>query len=376
MADACCIVLAAGSSRRMGENKMLLRIGGKFVLERTLDALNSYFKHIIIVCKKKDMPLFQPIANKTLSIPFTFVEGGSKRQFSVKNALPAAKEFEIVAVHDGARCFVSSGAIQNCIARAAETGAAAVGVRVKDTIKLLDKDIITKTIDRRNVVNIQTPQAFRYALLKAAHDKADTDGFVGTDECVLLERMGIPVSFVESDWHNIKITAPEDVLHAKYIAGEQPRTGYGYDAHKLARDRKLILGGVNVPHSHGLLGHSDADVLVHAIIDALLGAAAAGDIGAHFPCTQEHYCISSLLLLERTKEILDNIGCSIANIDATVVAQLPKLSPYIEQMRKNIATALQIDVKLVSVKTTTTEGMGFEGAGEGISSHAVATILA
>ncbi len=376
MASVCCIVLAAGNSARMGENKLLMRIGGKYVLERTLEALqqSGCFQSIIIACRKTDKSAFQAISKRALTIPFIFVEGGSQRQFSVENALSAAACFEIVAVHDGARCFASPDLIRECVKKAAETGAAAAGVRTRDTIKTLNNGIITGTLDRENLVNIQTPQVFRYKLLKQAHDKARTDGFVGTDECVLLERLRIPVSLVEANWHNIKITTPEDILYGKLIAGDKTRTGHGYDAHRLSQNRPLILGGVNIPHNQGLLGHSDADVLVHAIIDALLGAAAAGDIGTHFPCTDEYAGISSLLLLERTRAVLDTKGFLIVNIDATVVMERPKISQYIEEMRENIASALKIDKFAVSIKATTTEGMGFEGTGEGISAHAVATV--
>lgn len=376
MASVCCIVLAAGNSVRMGENKMFMRIGGKYVLERTLEALqqSGCFEQIIIACRKEDVDTIKSISLCVLTIPFILVEGGSERQFSVENALCAARDAEIVAVHDGARCFASPDLVRECVKKAAETGAAAAGVRTRDTIKTLSSGMITGTLDRENLVNIQTPQVFRYNLLKDAHDKARAEGFVGTDECVLLERMGVPVSFVEASWHNIKITTPEDILYGKLISGEQVRTGHGYDAHRFSEKRPLVIGGVSIPHTHGLLGHSDADVLIHAIIDALLGAAAAGDIGTHFPCTDEYAGISSLLLLERTRAIVADKGFSILNIDATVVIERPKLSEYIEQMRTNIASALQADKTAVSIKATTTEGMGFEGTGEGASAHAVATV--
>ena len=153
----------------------------------------------------------------------------------------------------------------------------------RSTIKTLTGESITGTVSRENLANIQTPQVFSLALLRRAHEAARADGFLGTDECSLVERLGVPVSFVEADAHNIKITTQEDVLYGRLIAGEKLRTGQGYDAHRLVNKRPLILGGVHIPHTHGLLGHSDADVLIHAIIDALLGAAAAGDIGTHFP---------------------------------------------------------------------------------------------
>lgn len=161
----------------------------------------------------------------------------------------------------------------------------------------------------------------------------------------------------------------------RHIAGERMRVGMGYDAHRLVTTRPLILGGVEVPHTHGLDGHSDADVLVHAIMDALLGAAALGDIGRHFPGTEEFRDISSLVLLARVRNLIEAAGYSIVNVDSTVVMQRPKLAPYIEQMRERIADALGVQTDAVAVKATTTEGMGFEGTGEGVSASAIAAII-
>ena len=377
MADVCAIVLAAGAARRMGQNKMQLVIGGKTVLERTLLAFehSSCITRSVIVCRKEDKAFAEQTADRTLSMPYVLVQGGSERQFSVENALNAAQGADVVAVHDGARCFVSPTLIKACVEKAQQTGAAAAGVRTHDTIKILQDDRITGTLERDRLINIQTPQVCRYALLKKAHEQARADGFIGTDECLLLERIGVSVSFVEANACNIKITTPQDIMLARFIAGQQTRTGYGYDAHRFEKGRALILGGVCIPHTHGLIGHSDADVLIHAVIDALLGAAAAGDIGTHFPCTQEFLGISSLLLLERTCAILHDKGCTIVGIDATVVTERPKLAPYIGKMCKNIAHSLGIEPSAVSIKATTTEGMGFEGRGQGASAHAIATLL-
>jgi 2-C-methyl-D-erythritol 4-phosphate cytidylyltransferase/2-C-methyl-D-erythritol 2,4-cyclodiphosphate synthase len=188
--------------------------------------------------------------------------------------------------------------------------------------------------------------------------------------------MGIPVRFVDAHYDNIKVTTREDIDHGRHIVGEQTRIGTGYDAHQLKEGRPLVLGGVSVPHTHGLLGHSDADVLVHAIMDAMLGAAAMGDIGQHFPCSDDTYKgISSIELLKRTLSIITAEGFRIVNIDATLILQRPKIAPYIAAMRQNIATALGIGIGAVSVKATTTEGMGFEGRGEGASAMASAVLM-
>jgi 2-C-methyl-D-erythritol 2,4-cyclodiphosphate synthase/2-C-methyl-D-erythritol 4-phosphate cytidylyltransferase len=377
MSKATGIVLAAGQARRMGCDKMALQIGCKSVLERSLEAFeqSGCFGHIIIVCRGECMAETAASAQKTLRTPYTLVTGGSERQFSVENALAEITGDGIVAVHDGARCFVSPADIRACVDTARETGAAALGVRTKDTIKTMEDGVITGTVDRDRLVSIQTPQVFSVSLLKAAHAKAMEDGFVGTDECVLVERLDHPVSFVEATGPNLKITTQEDIMLAQHIAGTGIRTGLGYDAHRLVTTRPLILGGVEIPHTHGLLGHSDADVLTHAIMDALLGAAALGDIGRHFPSTDEFRDISSLVLLAHVRNLIQTHGYSIVNVDATIVMQRPKLAPFIGQMRQRLAETLDIGINAVSVKATTTEGMGFEGTGEGVSASAVATLI-
>lgn len=371
------VVLAAGAARRMGQDKMSLQIGGKTVLERSLEVFEASgcFSHIIVVFRGESREECDAAARKILRTPYTLVEGGGERQFSVENALSVIEEDGIVAVHDGARCFVNPADIRACVDKARETGAAALGVRTRDTIKTMENGVITGTIDRDRLVNIQTPQVFSVSLLKAAHAQARASGFIGTDECVLVERTGHPVSFVTATGPNIKITTQEDIMLARHIAGERVRTGFGYDAHRLVTTRPLILGGVEIPFTHGLLGHSDADVLIHAVMDALLGAAALGDIGRHFPGTDEFKDISSLVLLARTRNIIEAAGYTIVNVDSTVVMQRPKLAPYIGDMRARIAGALGVEVDAVSVKATTTEGMGFEGTGEGVSASAVATLM-
>ncbi len=379
MAETVAVVLAAGSGTRMGQdkNKVFIRIGRYTVLERTLNAFeqSGCFDRIVLVYRTCDRNETDQTARRVLTLPYSLVEGGSERQFSVEKALMAIGSADIVAVHDGARCFIKPEVIRACVNKARETGAAAAGVKTRDTIKVVDGDIIQESLDRSRLVNIQTPQVFRFDLLKKAHEAAAADRFIGTDDCGLVERFGVPVSFVEAGYDNIKVTTQEDILLGRQIAGETVRTGTGYDAHRLVEGRPLILGGVTVPHTHGLLGHSDADVLLHAIMDATLGAAALGDIGRHFPCTEEFKDASSIELLARTKDILAEKGFSVVNIDATLIMQRPKVAPYIDEMRANIAQTLGIDIDAVGVKATTTEGMGFEGRGEGASAMATATIV-
>ena len=379
MADTVAVVLAAGSGSRMGpgRNKMFIRFGRYTVLERSLRAFeeSGCFDRMVLVYRACDKDETEQTAKRTLSLPYSLVEGGSERQFSVYNALCAIGSADIVAVHDGARCFIKPEVIRACVKKARETGAAAAGVKTRDTIKVVEGNIIKETLDRSRLVNIQTPQVFSYDLLKKAHEAAAADSFIGTDDCGLVERLGASVSFVEAGYDNIKVTTQEDVLLGRNIAGEMIRTGTGYDAHRLVEGRPLIIGGVTVPHTQGLLGHSDADVLLHAIMDAMLGAAALGDIGKHFPCTEEFKDASSLDLLAKTRDTLAENGFSVVNIDATLIMQRPMVAPYIDEMRANIAETLGIGIDAVGVKATTTEGMGFEGRGEGASAMASATIV-
>ena len=226
---------------------------------------------------------------------------------------------------------------------------------------------------------VQTPQGFRFGDLLAAEEKALQEGFTGTDDASLMERYGYPVFLTPGSRRNLKLTSPEDCMIAEaFLADEESpsfpalRIGQGYDVHRLVPDRKLILCGVEIPHTLGLLGHSDADVALHALMDAMLGAAALGDIGKHFPDTDPRYSgISSMLLLEHTVALLRDKGFRLANADITIVAQRPKLLPFIPAMRDNVARVCGLPRDRVSVKATTTEKLGFEGRMEGISAQAV-----
>ena len=377
MSNTVGILLAAGNATRMGENKMMMRIGAKTVLERSLEAFEKAgcFDKVLIVCRKDDEADITAAASSILSMPFETVAGGKERQHSVANALASIEDADAVLVHDGARCFVKPQIIADCADAALKTGAAAVGVKTTDTIKRTKDGKITETLDRSELINIQTPQAFSLKLLKKAHELAEKDDFLGTDECSLVERMGIPIEFVEADSGNMKVTTPEDIAVAKKIAGERIRVGTGYDVHRLKKGRKLVLGGETIPHTHGLVGHSDADVLLHAIMDALLGAVASRDIGHHFPCIDEFKNANSLSLLSKTVDIVEEAGYRITGIDSTLIMQRPKVSGYIDNMRVNIAERTGLDIRYVSVKATTTEGLGFEGKGKGISAMATVTII-
>ena len=245
------------------------------------------------------------------------------------------------------------------------------------TMKIAHDKRVINTPDRKDLWQVNTPQIFKKDILAKAYEKAYADHFYGTDDAMLVERLGETVKIIEDIPENIKITHPGDmILVEQMITGgkgaSMQRVGQGYDVHKLVDGRKLILGGVDIPHEKGLDGHSDADVLIHAIMDAILGAAALGDIGKHFPDTDDQYKnIDSMFLLYGVRKLMEVNGFSIQNIDATLILQAPKVAPYIEKMRKNIAEKLGLDISQVSVKATTEEGLGFTGRKEGVAAMAV-----
>ncbi len=371
MRNVYVIIGAAGSGKRMGAPlpKQFLPLGGETILEKTVDKFVScpIVQKLIVVTHRDYIDLCETLlAAHIQSGRLQVIPGGKERQDSVYQAISLLRQNgvgadDIVLVHDGVRPYASHDLIQAVAAAAEETGAAIAAVPPKDTIRHLEEG----TLDRSKLCCVQTPQGFRFALIEEAFRKAFDDDFYGTDDASLVERLGHQVAIVEGENANIKITTPEDLA-------VEMRIGTGYDVHKLTEDRKLILGGVEVPYEKGLLGHSDADVLVHALMDALLGAAALGDIGKLFPDNDDAFKgISSIELLKRVKSALDDAGYSLGNADVTVICQRPKLAGYIDEMRKNVAAALVVDVDKISIKATTTEKLGFAGRGEGIAAEAV-----
>ncbi len=365
------IIGAAGSGKRMGtpQPKQFLKIGSRTILEQTVGTFAGcdFVEKILVVTHGDYLDycgeLLSDISKRK---PLQVIAGGKERQDSIWKALESlkadgARGEDLVLIHDGVRPYVSKTLIWE-VAEAAEAhGAAIAAVPPKDTIRHLDQG----TLDRSRLCCVQTPQGFRFNLITAAFEKAMSEGFYGTDDAGLVERLGQPVTIVPGEYENIKITTPEDLT-------VEMRIGTGYDVHKLVENRALILGGVTIPYEKGLLGHSDADVLTHALMDALLGAAALGDIGKLFPDNDDSFKgISSLELLLRVKSVLDYQGYSLGNADLTIICQRPKLADYIDRMRENIAEVLAVDVNKISIKATTTEKLGFAGRGEGIAAEAV-----
>ena len=285
-------------------------------------------------------------------------------------ALP--EDAEIALVHDGARPFVTPEVIARVIDSVRRFGSGVAAVPARDTVKRADgAGWVLETLDRSELWQMQTPQGFFVRDLRAAHEAAAGRY---TDDAALMEAAGYKVRLVMGAYDNVKMTSPEDVRMTQGML--TPRIGTGFDAHRLAEGRELWLGGVKIPYDKGLLGHSDADAALHALMDAMLGAAAMGDIGKLFPDSDERYKgISSILLLQEVGKRLTEAGFTIGNADVTIVCQAPKLAPFIPQMREKIAVALQIPADRVSVKATTTERMGYEGRGEGVSAQAVAIIF-
>ncbi|WP_251615249.1 2-C-methyl-D-erythritol 4-phosphate cytidylyltransferase [Senimuribacter intestinalis] len=364
------IIGAAGSGKRMAAPlpKQFLTIDGKTILEKTVQKFlsNSVVDGTVIVTGADYMNLCRRFfAIEIEAGQVHLVTGGQERQDSIYNGLKVLHEIgaadSIVLIHDGVRPYVSTQLITAVVEKAKCTGAAIPAVPPKDTIRHNRQG----TLDRSQLFCVQTPQAFQFALIERAYEKAAEDGFYGTDDASLVERLGQKVSIVPGEYTNLKITTPEDLQM-------ETRIGTGYDVHRLTEDRKLILGGVEIPHDKGLDGHSDADVLVHALMDAMLGAAALGDIGKLFPDTDEAYHgISSLKLLAEVGKRLAEEGYSLGNADVTVVCQRPKLAPFIGQMCENIAKTLKVPESKISIKATTTEKLGFAGRGEGIAAEAV-----
>jgi 2-C-methyl-D-erythritol 4-phosphate cytidylyltransferase/2-C-methyl-D-erythritol 2,4-cyclodiphosphate synthase len=378
------IVLAAGMGRRMQSDqpKQFLDLKGRPLLVHTLDAFEACdsVDAIIVVASPDATEAISDFAAHCEKVR-SVVVGGMERQDSVAEGLKAVPDdADLIVIHDGARPLILPGEIDAVLASARASGAAVVGQPVSDTIKRVEKSEVAETLDRSTLWAVQTPQAFRADVIREAHARAKADGFLGTDDTALVERLGLKVMLVEGSRDNIKVTHPGDLERAEDIlrrrsGGDVQRIGMGYDVHQLTEGRKLILGGVDVPFEKGLDGHSDADVLSHVVIDALLGAAGLGDIGRLFPDTDNAFRdISSLVLLERTADVLREANVVIGNVDATVMAQRPKLAAYIPEMEANIAEALGTTVDRVSVKATTTEKLGFVGKEAGMAAQAVAMV--
>jgi len=379
---------AGPGGNKTGGNKVFAPLAGRPLLRWTAEAFAAHaaVDGILVVAGAGEVARCREALgglDKLLSI----IPGGETRQASVSFGLftLGGAPDDLVLVHDGARPLVTPDIITRCLDGAREFGNAVAALPVADTLKAVDeRQTVQRTVDREGLWAVQTPQAFRLATLFEAHIAARDAGWTGTDEASLVEKFGDePVHLAVGAPDNFKVTRPDDLRLAEAILRSrqkepmgQTRIGFGYDIHPLVVGRRLVLGGVEIPSPRGLDGHSDADVLLHALCDALLGAAGLPDIGNLFPNTDPAYKdISSLHLLRRVWERLRAAGYAVGNVDLTLIAEAPKIAPHVPQMRALIAEALHIQPARVGIKATTNEGLGSLGRGEGIAAHAVAAII-
>jgi 2-C-methyl-D-erythritol 4-phosphate cytidylyltransferase/2-C-methyl-D-erythritol 2,4-cyclodiphosphate synthase len=359
--------------------KQLLDIGGRSVLQRSVAIFDHHpaVAEMVVVLPEQYVAdgasLVGPTARRC-----TVVAGGDRRQDSVmKGAAALSPEIDVVLVHDAARPFAGAALIDRVLAGVAEAGAAVPAVQARDTVKRADGDSgrIAETIPRQSVWLAQTPQGFRRDVLDAALALGHR-GVAATDEATLAEQAGHPVVLVHGDEDNVKLTTPADLSAARARGLAGGRAGTGYDLHRLAADRPLVLAGVSIPFGFGPVGHSDGDVLAHSLIDAMLGAAGAGDIGQHFPDSDPAWKgAAGLDLLRRAAAIVSALGWRVANADATIILERPKLAPHIAAMRAALADALALPIDAVNVKAKTNEGVDAVGRGEAIAAHAIAVLV-
>lgn len=383
----CAVLLAAGGSTRMGAdengrpiNKMLIDLCGRTPIEHCVLRFSAFADEIVIAASRSTEQAALKAA-KLVSVPVKVIMGGSLRQDSVLNGIRNTG-CDIVAIHDCARCAVGGDVILRAIESAKLFGSGVPAVKVTDTLR---RESDGETVDRTGLVRMQTPQCFdRERLLKAYENAPEV-----TDDAAIWRNEYGPVRLTRGSIENEKLTEAEDVEFFRKLCcntdngpaiergydNMRLRIGIGEDTHRLTEGRDLILGGVKIPFRLGLLGHSDADALVHAIMDALLGAAALGDIGRYFSDKDPRYeGISSLILLERVMEMLKDKDAEVVNVDAVITAQEPKLAPFIDKMRKTIADAIGVGIDSVGLKATTPEHLGPEGNLECITVRAVACI--
>ena len=377
------IIAAAGRGTRVGGDlpKQLLSLGDATILQRTVSAFDRCVRVDEIVLVVPPGLIGGPeLAGTPEGTPLRVVAGGARRQDSVANGFVAAAASQIIVVHDAARPFCSSDLIIRTIEAASQHGAAIAALAVHDTLKQRSAGTgryVGRTLARERIVQAQTPQAFRTDVLADAI-RLGRQGENATDESVLAEQAGHRVALVEGDPWNIKITTERDLTVARRLLGDTMatgRVGFGYDLHRFAEGRPLVLGGVPIPGERGLAGHSDADAVCHAATDAILGAAAAGDVGRHFPDTDPQWKgASSIGLLRAAVDLVRSGGFAVVNLDVVVVTERPKLAPHVDQMRRVIASAVGTDPAAISIKGKTNEGVGATGRGEALEAHAVAML--
>lgn len=381
------LIVAAGKGLRASSPgtppKQYERLAGQMVLTRTLAAFCAHpqIDHVLAVIAPHNRDLYDA-AVRPLPCRAKLVEpavGGAERQHSVLNGLCALERLhpDTVLIHDAARPLTPAEVITRVIEAVHKHGGAIAAVPVADTLKRSQNDLVAGTLDRSGLWRAQTPQGFAYEAIRRAHDAAAQVDTVFTDDAAIAEWAGMPVAIALGAERNLKITSREDMAMAERLITEETetRTGTGFDVHAFAAGDRVWLCGIAIPHERALTGHSDADVGLHALTDALLGALGAGDIGALFPPSDPQWRgAASRIFLTRAGEEVARRGGRIVNVDVTLICEVPKIGPHREAMRAAIAEILNIPAARVSVKATTSERLGFTGRGEGIAAMASANV--
>jgi len=383
MVGCAALILAGGSGSRFGGEipKQYQALCGIAVLRRAADAFIAHdaVDHVRIVLRAEDRDLYEAAFAGADVLPP--VNGGASRQDSARLGLESLCELspDLVLVHAGARPFPYSDLISRVVDGLATYPAVLPALPVTDTIKTVtsEGETVAGTMDRSALRRAQTPQGFRYADIVAAHKAAST-GPEQTDDAMVAEKAGLPVGIVMGSESNLKITTQDDMQTAERALGAASlitRIGTGFDVHKFCPGDHVILGGVRIDHDHGLEGHSDADAALHAITDAVLGAIGDGDIGSHFPPSDEQWRgADSAAFLRHAAGLAEARGGTIDNVDVTIICERPKIGPHRDAIRKRIAEIIGVSIGSVSVKATTTETLGFTGRREGIAAQAVAAV--
>jgi 2-C-methyl-D-erythritol 4-phosphate cytidylyltransferase/2-C-methyl-D-erythritol 2,4-cyclodiphosphate synthase len=374
------LIVAAGRGDRFGGQlpKQYLDLAGSPVIRRTVLRLRDHpaIDEVVVVIDPSHRAFFDAaLAGLAIAPP---VAGGESRQESIRRgleALAAGNPPELVLIHDAVRPLLSPALIERVVAALTDAEAVLPVLPVVDTLKRVAGGRVVGGQARDGLVRAQTPQGFRFAVILDAHRRLA--GAELTDDAALASEVGIPVRTVAGEERNLKITTPDDLAEAerRLVAGPRWRTGVGFDVHRLVPGRRLVLGGIEIPHELGLAGHSDADVVAHAVTDALLGSVAAGDIGEHFPPSDPRWRdVDSAVFLVRAAELIASAGGRIENIDVMLMCERPRIAPYRAAMRARLAELLDLPVERVSIKATTTERLGFTGREEGIAAQAVVSV--
>ena len=379
MGGTVALVVGAGEGQRFGGElpKQYHLLAGVAVMRRSLKAFMDHpdVSAVQAVIHPNHHELYDAAA-QGLALPVP-VDGGATRQGSVLNGLESlnADEPSTVLIHDAARPLVDPGVISRVLAALQTSPGAIPALAVADTLKRSDGQFVETTVDRQGLWRAQTPQGFHYQNILAAHRQASGDEL--TDDAAVAERAGLAVAIVEGSEDNVKVTRTGDMVRAERILGAgETRTGLGFDVHRFGPGDHVMLCGVKVPHEFGLEGHSDADVGLHAVTDALLGAIGEGDIGTHFPPSDPQWKgTGSDIFLRHAGDVIAGMGGRISNIDVTLICEQPKIGPHRAAMIKRMAEILSITEHRISIKATTTERLGFTGRGEGIAAQAAATVV-